>query len=87
MDNNITFGFFKKSQKARIMRNAVLLMLLTVSISAYSQVDTIFKMNGDKLLINVVEIGETSIKIYFPKRIIFEYNCPQYGHENSFQIR
>ena len=66
MNNNITFGFFKKSQKARIMRNTVLLVLLTVSISAYSQVDTIFKMNGDKLLINVVEIGETSIKYTFP---------------------
>ena len=74
MDNNNTFGLFKKTQKARIMRNAVLLMLLTVSISAYSQVDTIFNMNGDKLLLNFVEIVDTSIKYiettYLPENSI-----------------
>lgn len=48
------------------MRKIVLLVLLSISFSAFSQVDTLFKMNGEKLLINVTEITESSIKFTYP---------------------
>ncbi len=48
------------------MRKLVLILFLGISFSVYSQVDTLFKMNGEKLLINVTEITESSIKFSYP---------------------
>ncbi len=48
------------------MRKITLFLLLSISFSAFSQVDTLYKMNGEKLLINVTEITESSIKFTYP---------------------
>lgn len=48
------------------MRKLTLILFLSISFSAFSQVDTLFKMNGEKLLINVTEITESSIKFTYP---------------------
>jgi len=48
------------------MRKLILISFLSISFSSFSQVDTLFKMNGEKLLINVTEITESSIKFTYP---------------------
>lgn len=39
---------------------------MSFSLPCFSQLDTLYKMNGEKLLITVTEITETSIKFIYP---------------------
>lgn len=48
------------------MKNIISILLLFLSISAFSQSDTLFKMNGERLLVNVTEITGTEIKYTYP---------------------
>jgi hypothetical protein len=48
------------------MRTITLLLLISFSLPCFSQLDTLYKMNGEKLLITVTEITESSIKFTYP---------------------
>jgi len=48
------------------MRSFALLIFLTVCTLTYSQSDTIFKMNGEILPVNVTKITESTIEFVYP---------------------
>ena len=48
------------------MKKALLIFVTFITVSCFAQNDTIFKMNGDLLPVNVKEITESSIKYSYP---------------------
>ena len=49
------------------MKKILLFSILLISMGCYSQInDTIFKMNGETLPVNVTEINESTIKFTYP---------------------
>ncbi len=52
------------------MKNTILISLLSLTFSLYAQTDTIFRTNGKILLVNITEVGETSLKFQYPNESI-----------------
>ena len=48
------------------MKKIILISMLSISISAIAQVDTLIKMNGEKLLVSITEVNESSVKFAYP---------------------